>query len=46
LSDVLAGNEVTAEKFFGRTNYAQRKSCLWKNGGKSFMITAEGDTAI
>jgi hypothetical protein len=38
MSDVSAGNDFTAEKFFGRTLYAQRKCCLWTNGGLSFPI--------
>jgi hypothetical protein len=47
LSDVSAGNGFTVKNFFGRTNYAQRKCCLWKNGGKAFPIVhREGTEGI
>jgi hypothetical protein len=41
LSDVTAGNGFAAEKFFTLTFFAQRKSCLWKSGGKGFQNKSE-----
>jgi hypothetical protein len=41
LSDVTAGNGFAAEKFFTLTFFAQRKSCLWKSGGKEFQNKSE-----